>query len=359
MACLYGRAWSRSELSRYVGDMAQVAGIRPVAYQDGPEAGVRALELRTGGGLAFTVLADRGMDVGLAEIGGVPVSLLTAVGYAHPAYYEASGMDWLRTFQGGLFVTCGLDTAGFPSRDGDVDFGLHGRAAALPARGVSFDAAWEGDEYVLRVTGRMRQVSVHGEHLQLTREISARLGDNRFTLHDVVENLGARPEPHMIVYHFNVGFPLLGEGAELVVRPMLDAGHDILTEQEVLGYRRAITPAAAFAEQVFLHDPTPGPDGRVTAAVVNREFRGGQGLALAIRYDREALPYLWQWRCMRERLYVFGVEPSNADIRGRAYNREHGTLVELAPGERREYQLEVEVADTPEDVARIAIEAGG
>lgn len=272
MARLYGREWTRAELSRWVGDLAQVGGVRAVAYQDGPEAGVRALEFRTGGGLAFTVLTDRGMDVGLAEIRGVPVSLLTAVGYAHPAYYEWQGLNWLRTFQGGLFVTCGLDTSGFPSEDAGADFGLHGRATALPARNIAFDADWEGDELVMRARGRMRQVSVHGEHLQLTREISARLGENRFTLHDVVENLGTRPEPHMIVYHFNVGFPLLAEGAELLVRPMLGADRDIMSEQEVQDYRRAIDPTPTFAEQVFLHRPPPGPDGRVTAAVVTRAF---------------------------------------------------------------------------------------
>ena len=48
MAQLYGKAWTRAELTRYVADMGQLAGIRPVTYQDGPEAGVRALEFRTG-----------------------------------------------------------------------------------------------------------------------------------------------------------------------------------------------------------------------------------------------------------------------------------------------------------------------
>ncbi len=137
MAQLYGRTWTRAELSRYVADMAQLAEIRPVAYQDGAEAGVRALEFRTGAGLSFTVLADRCMDVGLAEIDGVPLSFMTGVGYAHPAYYSAHESDWLRTFPGGLFVTGGLDTYGQPAQDGGQAFGLHGRASALPARGLS------------------------------------------------------------------------------------------------------------------------------------------------------------------------------------------------------------------------------
>src|SRR5688500_3144969 len=103
MVQLYGRTWTRAELTRYVADMGQLAGIRPVMYQDGPEAGVRALAFRTGAGFSFTVLADRAMDVGLAEIHGVPLSFLTGVGYAHPAYYSGHEWDWLRTFQGGLF----------------------------------------------------------------------------------------------------------------------------------------------------------------------------------------------------------------------------------------------------------------
>jgi hypothetical protein len=39
-----------------------------------------------------------------------------------------------------------------------------------------------------------------------------------------------------------------------------------------------------------------------------------------------------------------GIGPGTADMRGRASNRERGTLTILEPGERREYTLEVEAA---------------
>ena len=343
MVFLYGRQWSRSELSRYVADMAQLGGVRPVQFQDGPEAGVRGLEFRTGAGLAFTVLPDRGMDVGLAEIDGVPLSFMTAVGYAHPAYFESTGQGWLRTFPGGLFVTCGLDAAGAPSEDAGTSFGLHGRASVLPARGVAFDAYWDGDEYVLRARGKMRQVAMHGEWLQLTREITARLGENRFEVHDVVENLGSRTEPHMLVYHFNVGYPLLDEDAELLVNSVRAEGVDERSQAVAATCGRVAAPTPDFEEEVLQHDVTPGPDGLVTAAVHNPAFLGGRGLALVIRYRKDQLPNLVQWRNFRERAYVMGVEPANCDIRGRATSRERGVLQELAPGERREYHLEVEV----------------
>lgn len=354
MVSLYGRAWTRAELTRYVADLDQLGGIRPVAFQDGPEAGVRGLEFRTGAGFAFTVLADRGMDVALAELGGVPLSFLTAVGYAHPAYFEAGGQDWLRTFPGGLFVTCGLDAAGAPSTDAGTDFGLHGRASAIPARAVQFDAAWEGDEYILRARGKVRQAAMHGEHLQLTREITTRLGASSFEIHDVVENLGSRPEPHMLVYHFNVGFPLLDEGAELLVRSRHAEGVDERSRAVAASYQQVAPPTSGFEEEVLQHDVAPDADGRVTAAAVNRAFGGGQGLALAIRYRKDELPNLVQWRNFRERAYVMGVEPANCDIRGRAVSRERGVLVELQPGERREYHLEVEALAGPDAIARLA-----
>jgi hypothetical protein len=341
---LYGRVWTRAELSRYVADMAQLAEIRPVAYQDGPEAGVRALEFRTGAGLSFTVLADRCMDVGLAEIDGVPLSFMTGVGYAHPTYYSAHESDWLRTFPGGLFVTGGLDTYGQPAVDGGQAFGLHGRASALPARGLSWDADWDGDEYVLKARGKMRQVAFHGEQLQLTREITAWLGQNRFTFHDVVENLGTRPEEHMILYHFNAGFPLLDEGAVLEVDAARTTGLDERAQTIADVARQVQGPAYGFQEQVVVHDVTPASDGWVTARLYNADFGGGRGLSLTIRYRKEQLPFLWQWRNFRERAYVMGIEPGNADMRGRAYNRAQGTLPVLQVGERREYDLEISAA---------------
>jgi hypothetical protein len=347
MVQLYGRAWTRAELTRYVADMAQLGGIRPVTYSDGPEAGVRALEFRTGAGLSFTVLAERAMDVGLAEIDGVPLSFLTGVGYAHPAYFSGHESDWLQTFPGGLFVTGGLDTYGQPTMDEGQAFGLHGRATSLAARGLAWDADWDGDEYVMRAKGRMKQVSFHGEHLQLTREITAKLGENRFVIHDVVENLAGRPEAHMILYHFNVGFPLLDDGSRLEVDVTRTDGLDDRAQKIVERARQVTGPEYGYQEEVVVHDVQPDEGGWATARMHNPAFRGGQGLALTIRYRKDQLPYLWQWRNFRERAYVMGIEPGNADMRGRAYNRERGTLPVLQTGERREYTLEVTAAFGP------------
>jgi len=347
MVQLYGRDWTRAELSRYVADMGQLGGINPVAYQDGPEAGVRALEFRTGAGLSFTVLADRCMDIGLAAVNGVPLSFMTGVGYAHPAYYSERGDDWHQTFAGGLMVTCGLDTFGSPSTDSGKEYGQHGRASSLPARGLSWDADWDGDDYVLKARGKMRQVSFHGEYLQLTREITAKLGENRFTLHDTVENLGTRAEAHMVLYHFNIGFPLLDAGTVLDVDTNRTDALDERFQGMVGRAKQVLGPEYGYDPEVVSHDAKTDDHGWVTASVVNGGFDAGRGLGLTIRYRKDELPFLWQWRNFRERGYVMGVEPGNAHMRGRIYNREQGTLQVLEVGERREYHLEVSASLGP------------
>src|SRR5690349_12268545 len=115
MTRLYGRSWSRSELLERVGDVSQLGGARLVTFVEGPEAGVQAAEVRTGSGLNFTVLPGRGMDIGFAEYLGAPLCWRSPVGEVAAAFYEPSDYGWLRGFGGGLMVTCGLTTAGWPS----------------------------------------------------------------------------------------------------------------------------------------------------------------------------------------------------------------------------------------------------
>jgi hypothetical protein len=67
MPKLFNRSWKRSELLNYIGDLSQIAGIKLGELSDGTERGLRVAEVRTGSGLAFSVLLDRGMDIGPAS----------------------------------------------------------------------------------------------------------------------------------------------------------------------------------------------------------------------------------------------------------------------------------------------------
>src|SRR5215212_6968217 len=130
---LYGKALAPQQLYQRVGRLEQVAGIQPFVFDDGPARGVSALRFRTGGGLSLDVLCDRGMDLGAAEYRGVPLAWLSPTGVVAPQFRELQGEGWLRSFGGGLLVTCRLQNVGEPSVRNGEELGLHGRISNTPA----------------------------------------------------------------------------------------------------------------------------------------------------------------------------------------------------------------------------------
>jgi hypothetical protein len=339
MAELFGQRWTRAALLERVGDVSQVGGARLVEYTEGPESGVRAAQLRTGSGFAFTVLPDRGMDLGFAEYNGMPLCWRSSTGEIAAPFYEPADQGWLRGFSGGLMATCGLTTAGWPTTDEGEALGLHGRASYLKARNVYVDGAWDGDDYVMWAQGKTRETVVYGENVQLTRRVWARLGESRLFIDDQIENLGHARVPHMLAYHMNGGFPILDAGSELIstsdgVEPMTDDFKDAVADYPAYG-----PPTPGWDARVLLHRPRPDGDGWAQTALVNRRL----GLGLYVKQRPEQLPFLWQWKQLGQGTYVTGIEPANCMGRGRADDRAHGTLQFLEPGERRTYNLEIGV----------------
>ena len=345
MSQLYGKSWSRAELRAYAGNIDQLGGVRLGELSDGRARGLRVADFDTGGGLSFTVLLDRGMDIGAARYRGVPIAWQANPGLAAPAYYEQDGLGWLRTFHGGLMAGCGLTYAGAPCVDEGEPLGLHGRLGHLPAGNVWAEGAWRGAEYEMWVRGYMRQAVVFGENITLTRRIWSRLGERRLFVRDVVVNEGLQTTPHMMLYHCNFGFPLLAEGSELIAPSRQVIPRDDVAAPDLEQHRVYEAPQPDYAERVFYHDMAAGDDGFVTLLLANRGFEDGKGLGIYLRYRQAELPRFIQWKNVCAGTYVTGLEPANCWVEGRDKDRERGMLQFLAPGEEREYRLEIGVLD--------------
>lgn len=342
MTFLYGRQWSRTELLQHVGHMDQLAGIRLLEGMDGIERGNRNLLVWTGSGLSFHVVAERALDLAAFHYKGISLNWTSPVGEAHPAYFEASGLEWLRSFQGGMLVTCGLDHFGPPCTDQGEDWGLHGRVSSRPARFVNYKTGWAGDEYELEISGEVRQAKVFGENLTLRRRIATRLGSSQIRIEDVVTNEGFAPQPHMILYHVNTGFPLLSASTQLVVESEQSLPRDAEAEKGIKHWNTFQPPTAGYQEQVFIHTPVADSNGWAEVEVNNHDL----GVGLRLKFDKTTLPCLVQWKMMGEGLYVLGVEPSNCRVvGGRAVARDQDALPVLAAGESRHYSLELEVVE--------------
>ena len=350
MAQLYGRSWTRDELLRHVGDVTQVGGVRRVTLNEGREEGVDAILFRTGAGLEFVCLPGRGMDISTAEYRGQALAWRSATFDTHAAYYEPEGLAWLRSFYGGLVVTCGLTAAGAPNVDEGEELGLHGRISNTPAYAVLADGEWQGDDYVMWAQGKMREAIVFGPNLEQTRRISARLGETKFMIRDRIENLGYQSQPLMLLYHINGGFPAVAEGGRLLSATRSTQPRDAEAAEGRELYAQFQAPTAGYKEKVYYHEIVPDADGTITTALVNEGFDNGRGFGFYCTYRQDQLPWFTEWKMMDAGTYVVGMEPANCRVEGRAKERERGALQYIEPGEVREFEVEIGVLDGTEAI---------
>jgi hypothetical protein len=325
-----------------VSNPAQLGGIETAVLDNGAGRGVRVAWVNTGSPLRYKVVLDRAMDISEAFYGPHSLAWLSRGGVTPPAPVALYDLDWLQAFGGGLVTTCGLSHVGGPETDEHGRRGLHGRISTLPAEVVSIEQP-DPERGLLRMalTGVVRETGVFGPHLELRRTISGELGCPEIRITDQVINRGNRAAAHMLLYHCNLGYPLVDEGAELrwdgetrsrggaQDDAIFGGGHD---------YRHCPPPLKAhdgFGEACGFIRPAAGADGLSRTGVCNRSL----DLALQIEFDARQLPCLANWQHWGEGEYVTGLEPGTHFPTGQKAARTAGELVMLEPGETRDYAM--------------------
>jgi hypothetical protein len=331
----------KDELLQYIGNTAQIGGSRHYILSDGRGRDMRAIDVNTGSGLTYTILPDRGMDISLASFRGNNLVYISCNGETHPGFFEPAGFGWLNTFNGGLLTTCGLTYLGAPVRDGDEELGLHGRYSTTPARQVADLSEWVGDEYHIRLRGIIEEGHIFGQKLRLEREISSIQGHNALIIKDIITNFGYKTSPYTILYHMNLGYPLLSEFSELIIDPASTVPATSFAAEGINEFRRFIKPTANIQEQVYFHSVKSDSKGKSEASLLNRKL----GISLKIKFNADQLPYLTEWKMMGMGDYVLGIEPCNVPAKNRVALKEENILPYLKAGETVTNIIEVELSD--------------
>lgn len=350
MLRLFGKEWDKNELLRHIGNIHQVGGVKRICFEEGSGKGVSSAMFNTGAGLTFFALIDRCLDIPIAFYKGASLCWHSCTGLHRPEFFEPAGSGWLRTFFGGLMITCGLTGAGAPSEDEAGIHGLHGRATSLPAEDVSVWNTWIGDELEMGVCGTMRESAVFGDYLELRRQVIARLGVNSILIKDTVINQGYKPSPFMIIYHVNIGFPVLDDGAELLTASRRVIPRDKEAEKGLKQFNTFDSPQPDYKEQVFFHELLEDNEGFCESALVNPSFNNGEGLGVHLRWKKAQLPYFTEWKQIGEGTYTVGMEPGNCYPLGRRTEREEGRLQILQPGEEHHIELKISVLENNEQI---------
>jgi hypothetical protein len=275
-----------------------VGSVRRITLADGPEAGLDAIALSTGGGLDTWLLAGRSLDIGPLWWRGRQVAWMPPQGFQHAAFRRAEeegGHGYGRMF-GGALVPCGLTHIRQPANGQP----LHGRLPYTPAR-VTLCRERAG---MLQIEGEAIEARAGGPVMVLRRRIEAAIGGAMLRIEDEAENAGPAPVPHAILYHFNFGWPLVAPG----VAATLDGAALPIGHQPGDPDASASVQCLAAAEGVASLSAPDGP-------------------SLTLRFDPSALPFLQIWHDLRPGVCVLALEPCSV---GRDV-----PLPLLAPGQKR------------------------
>ena len=317
----------------------QMYGSRIVRVEGGTGDGIRLLEVWTPSGLQLEFVLDRALDLHTVRFRGQPISWLGPPGLRSRHAYEASGFGWLRTFHGGLLLTCGLEHIGNPATadgsehappdDRQIHHGEHGR---ISHQGASLDRCEvvRDVQSHFSIVGHVTQAALYGEQFRLRREYRVSLLRPRISLTDTVTNVGPLPTRHGMLYHLNFGCPLVDAAASYA----LD------TAEGRVGASFGPCSAAA-PEQVDACEPAADDDGRSHASIENVAV----GIRVDFAYATATLPVLLVWRLPRVRANVLGLAPAS--------HRPPDAGEPLEPGSQRTYDWELELSATsgwpPED----------
>lgn len=329
---------TKRAMEAYCGDLSQLFGIQECILQGGKAKGLKAYRIHNGCGLEMLVLVDKFFTIAELRILGVNAGLLTKSGICGPEFFQEDGArGFLRTFEAGFLTTCGLTYMGTPGEEDGEKNGLHGVISNTPPSENYYRVSWEEDAPWLEFGGTAREGHLFGPNITITRDVRISTSKNEIFIHDVVENHSFEETPLMLLYHFNLGYPMLDETCKLYTS-MTEL--DVRDEDSRKGLDKVMTfeePSDGYEEEVFQWKCAP----EVTKGCV-AVFNEKLNKTVIVHFNPQQLPILNEWRSPRSGDYGLGIEPGTCHVGGRIRAKKEDTLMYIAPGEQREFDLKIE-----------------
>ena len=316
--------------------------VRTRRLAGGRRDGVMLVELVAGSTKVF-VLPDRGLGIWKVMAGDVELGWQSPVhGPVHPRFVplaEPSGLGWLDGFDE-LVARCGLVSNGAADFDasGRLRHPLHGRIANLPAHHL--DVTLDEAANTITLTGAVDETRFLVHALRLTTSLTIRADRPRISWNDTVKNISERPTTMQLLYHVNLGPPLLSPGAELVAAVEELAPRDAAATADGPAWNRYDAPRAGRGEEVHFARLKPDASGRATAMLV-----APGGRAAALSWTAATLPCFTLWKNQGGLAdgYVTGLEPGTNFPNPRSFEETQGRVVPLAPGASVTFDLALEL----------------
>ena len=267
-----------------ISNFQQVASLRRYTFTEGKEKGLEVIDCDNGK-LRFLLNISKACDIMQLYHKGQNVSFISKNGFSKK---EAS---FLKRFEGGMVYTCGLDSIG--DRAG---FELHGSLHNIPAEIIHAEC----NETGIIVEAIIRDSILFGKNLVLKRKVSTLVLGDSVSIEDTLINEGYRKEDYCLLYHINIGYPMIEESAKI--------------HADIESY----TPRTSWAEQneaSMCEMSLPIPNQEETCyfmnlkhpkiTLINEKIKK----SLTISYSGDTLPKFIEWKSMASGDYALGLEP--------------------------------------------------
>ena len=275
-----------------ISNFQQAASIRRYTLTDGREKGLDVLDCDNGK-IRFLLNISKACDIMQLYHEGQNMSFVSKNGFTKRE------TPFLNRFEGGMLYTCGLDSVG--GREG---YELHGTLHNIPAEIIRTEC----NENAIIVEAIIRDTALFGKNLVLKRKIFTAIGGDSVTLEDTLVNEGYKAEEYCLLYHINVGYPMLDDGAKVIA--------------DVESY----TPRTAWAKQneatmYAMNDAVPNQEeacyflklSKPEIALVNEKI----GKEFTVSYSGDTLPCFVEWKSMASGDYALGLEPCTTELDNR------------------------------------------
>ena len=301
-------------MNKQISDFSQVASLRRYTLTEGREKGLDVIDCDNGK-IRFLLNVNKGCDMMQLYYKGQNMSFISKNGFTQRE------ISFLNRFEGGMLYTCGLDSVG--GREG---FEEHGSFHNTPAQIIRAECNHEQ----IIVEAEIRSTELFGRNLTLRRRIAAAIGADTVSIQDTLSNESYRDEEYCLLYHVNLGYPMLDDGAKVVANSDVCLPRTPWSEKHVDTAFQISEPVDNMEETCYYLEPEDR-----AVSLVNEKL----GRSFTVSYSGDTLPNFLQWKSMASGDYALGLEPSTTKL------DENFAYSTLKVGEKVAFSLEFTVKE--------------
>ena len=268
-----------------ISNLSQIAYVRRYTLNGGREDGLKVIEV-SNGKLRFMLNESKALDVMQMWHENVNLSFVSKNGFTKRE------IPFMRRFEGGMMYTCGLDDVG--GREG---YELHGTFHNNPAQVIECKC----DETGIKIVAETLDTELFGKNLVMRRTVTTDILSDKLEITDELINNGTKDEDYALLYHINVGYPMLDQGTTITSDAVSVTPRNEWSAQNIGDRTVRKAPVDNEAETCyFVINKTP------KIVVENKKI----GKTFTVEYSDKTLPYFVQWNGGASGDYALGTEVS-------------------------------------------------